>query len=139
MDVLAAARRWATVWARSWPAKDVDSIVGLQADDGDHWASMFRPYRGRAGLRTYVQQCFDEEARPAEVWFGEPRVDGDLAVVEYWAVTYPDDRPLTISGCTVLRFGEEGLVSEARDYSHVKEGRLLPPVGLFPAAERVSG
>jgi hypothetical protein len=51
--------------------------------------------------------------------------------VEYWAVTYPDDEPLTISGCTLLRFNDEGLVVEARDYSHVKKGRHLPPTGLF--------
>jgi ketosteroid isomerase-like protein len=126
-----AARRWAHAWAHSWPAKDVDAIVSLQAEDGDHWASMFRLYRGRAGLRTYLQECFDEETRPAEVWFGEPHVDGDMAAVEYWAVTYPDGQPLTISGCTLLRFDHEGLVAESRDYSHVKEGRLLPPAGLF--------
>lgn len=131
MKVRDAANRWADAWARGWPAKDVDAIVSLQAEDGDHWASMFRPYRGREGLRTYVQECFDDETRPAEVWFGEPRVDDDLAAVEYWAVTYPNDQPLTISGCALLRFDSEGLVAEARDYSHVKQGRFLPPAGLF--------
>lgn len=131
MEVRDAAKRWATVWAHGWPAKDVDGIAGLQAEDGDHWASMFRPYRGRVGLRAYLRECFDEETRPAEVWFGDPQVDGDTASVEYWAVTYPDDRPFTISGCTLLRFDDEGLVTEARDYSHAKEGRFLPPANLF--------
>jgi hypothetical protein len=131
VDTRHAARRWATVWARCWPAQDVDGIVGLQAPAGDHWASMFRPYRGRVGLRAYLQECFDEETRPAEVWFGEPRVDDGTAAVEYWAVTYPHDRAMTISGCTLLRFDHDGLVTEARDYSHVKEGRFLPPPGLF--------
>lgn len=131
MDTQEAAERWANAWAKCWPAQDVDGIVALQAEDGDHWASMFRPYRGRDGLRTYVRECFDEETRPAEVWFGGPQVDGSMAAVEYWAVTYPNDQPLTISGCTVLRFDGEGLVAEARDYSHVKEGRFLPPAGLF--------
>ena len=131
MNARDAAKRCANAWARAWPAKDVDGIVGLQAEDGDHWASMFRLYRGRDGLRMYVRECFDEETRPAEVWFGEPQVDGDMATVEYWAVTYPDDQALTISGCTLLRFDDEGLVAEARDYSHVKQGRFLPPAGLF--------
>ena len=131
MNARDAAKRWANVWAQAWPAKDIDGIVGLQAEGGDHWASMFRAYRGREGLRTYLQECFDEETRPAEVWFGEPQVDGDIAAVEYWAVTYPHDQPLTISGCTLLRFDDGGLVAEARDYSHVKQGRFLPPAGLF--------
>ncbi|MEK8109573.1 hypothetical protein NKG94_43850 [Micromonospora sp. M12] len=86
---------------------------------------------GACGLRAYLRECFDEETRPAEVWFGEPQVDGDTASVEYWAVTYPKDGPFTVSGCTVLRFDDEGLVTEARDYSHAKEGRVLPPTDLF--------
>ena len=131
MDTREAARRWADMWAQGWPAKDIDGISGLQAENGDHWASMFRPYRGQQGLRTYLKECFDDETRPAEVWFAEPQVDGDLAAVEYWAVTYPNEQPLTISGCTVLRFDAQGLVTEARDYSHVKEGRFPPPADLF--------
>lgn len=134
MDPRDAAHRWATTWTTSWPLKDVERIVALQAEDADHWASMFRPYRGRAGLRTYLQECFDEETRPAEVWFDEPQVDGSTAAVEYWAVTYPDGEPLTISGVTLLRFDDRGLVAEARDYSHAKPGRLLPPDGLFGSA-----
>ncbi|WP_033337473.1 nuclear transport factor 2 family protein [Catenuloplanes japonicus] len=131
MDVREAATRWAAVWAAGWPARDVEAIAALHGEGADHWASMFRRYEGRAGLRDYLVECFEEETRPAEVWFGEPRVDGDTAAVEYWAVTYPGDAPLTITGCTVLRFGADGLVAEARDYSHVRPERLLPPDGLF--------
>ncbi|MFI5841957.1 hypothetical protein ACIA8K_19820 [Catenuloplanes sp. NPDC051500] len=48
--------------------------------------------------------------------------------------------PLTISGCTVLRFPADGLVTdglvadglvaEARDYSHARPERLLPSAGV---------
>jgi ketosteroid isomerase-like protein len=126
-----AAQRWAKTWADAWPIKDVDAIVALQTEDGDHWASMFRPFRGRAGLRSYVAESFAEESRPAEVWFAEPQVDGDMAAVEYWAVIYIKDQPMTISGCTLLRFNEAGLVAGARDYSHVKEGSHSLPAGVF--------
>lgn len=131
MDTHAAARRWARTWSEAWPAKDADAIAALQAEDGDHWASPFRIYRGRAGLREYVAECFDEETRPARVWFAAPVVDGATAAVEYWAVTWPGGEPLTICGCTLLRFGADGLVTEARDYSHGRPGELLPPPGLF--------
>jgi hypothetical protein len=40
------------------------------------------------------------------------------------------DGPMTICGCTTLRFDEAGLVAEARDYSHMKEGRHVPPAAL---------
>jgi hypothetical protein len=84
------------------------------------------PYDGRAGLRHYLDECFAEESRPAVVWFAEPRVDGDLAAVEYWAQIYAGDQPTTISGCTLVRFDESGFVAEARDYSHVREGHPAP-------------
>ncbi|WP_081476072.1 nuclear transport factor 2 family protein [Micromonospora maris] len=131
MDVRDAAQRWADAWAHGWPAKDVESIVTLQATDGVHWASLFRPCRGRDGLRAYVEECFGEETRPAEVWFAAPRCDGATATVEYWAITYPYDAPLTISGCTLLRFDADALVAESRDYSHTREGRFPPPAGIF--------
>jgi len=134
-----AARRWANAWADAWPVKDVDAIVALQAEDGDHWASMFRPFRGRAGLRSYLAEAFAEESRPAKVRFAEPQVDGNAAAVEYWAVIYVKDQPVTISGCTLLRFNEAGLVAEARDYSHVKEGHHAPPAGVFEDSPSEAG
>jgi hypothetical protein len=130
------ARRWAQTWRVAWPAQDVEAIAALQAEDGDHWAGISRGFRGRAGLRGYLVECFTEETRPAEVWFGEPVVAGDTATVEYWAVTYPGDEPLTIAGCTILRFGADGLVTEARDYSHAEPGVIRPRDGLFEVAAR---
>jgi SnoaL-like protein len=127
METRVAAQRWARTWTDAWPTKDVEAIVAMQTDDGDHWASMFRRFRGRAGLRTYVTESFAEETRPAEVWFAEPQVDGDVAAVEYWALVYFDEQPMTISGCTLLRFSDAGLVAAARDYSHVDPGHHPPP------------
>jgi len=126
-DVREAARRWARTWAEAWPVHDVEAIVALQAEGGDHWVSLFRPLRGRAGLRGYVEECFAEEVGPAETWFAEPLVDGDAAAVEYWVVMHTKDGPMTICGCTTLRFDDAGLVAEARDHSHLKEGRHTPP------------
>lgn len=127
MDTTSAARRWARTWAEAWPARDADAIVALQAPDGDHWASLFRPCRGSDGLRRYVEECFADETTPARTRFAEPRVDGDTAAVEYWVVMGLRDGPHTVSGCTLVRFDAAGLVAEARDYSHVREGTHEPP------------
>jgi ketosteroid isomerase-like protein len=133
MDTRTAARRWALTWAEAWPKKDVEAIVALQAPDGVHHASLFRSYQGRDGLREYVAGCFAAEVAPAETRFADPWVDADSAAAEYWVVMHLADGPVTISGCTVLRFDADGLVTEARDYSHLQEGRHEPPVTLFTA------
>ena len=75
MDTRTAARRWARTWAEAWPRQDIAAIVALQAADGVHWASLFRRYDGRDGLREYLEECFAEEVAPAETWFAEPWVD----------------------------------------------------------------
>ncbi|GIE77070.1 hypothetical protein Aph02nite_30200 [Actinoplanes philippinensis] len=125
------ARRWAATWRAGWPAQDVEAIAALQAPHGDHWAGITRRFRGRDGLRAYLRECFDEETRPAEVWFAEPVVTGQTASVEYWAITHPGGEPLTIAGCTVLLFGRGGLVVEARDHSHAEPGAIRPDSHVF--------
>ncbi|GAA4895092.1 SnoaL-like protein [Stackebrandtia albiflava] len=132
MDTMTAARRWADTWQTAWPRQDVEAIAALQSADGDHYASMFRRYRGRDGLRDYLRECFTEETAPTRCRFATPVVDGDTASVEYWAVMTTAEGPSTISGCTVIRFDALGLVAEARDYSHIKAGEHRPPGHLFP-------
>ncbi|MFD0559468.1 SnoaL-like protein [Stackebrandtia endophytica] len=127
MNVSEAADRWAHTWATAWPDKDADAILALQAHDGDHWASLFRHYPGRDGLARYLREAFDEETTPASVWFGTPTVDGHTAAIEYWAHITTADGPLTISGCTVVAFNDDGLVQQARDYSHATEGHQPRP------------
>ena len=63
-----------------------------------------------------------------DVRFGEPVEAGDRAAVEWWAtlmLTAGEEHAL--AGCSVLRFDDEGLVVEARDYWHMEPGRREPP------------
>ncbi|WP_433788429.1 nuclear transport factor 2 family protein [Actinoplanes sp. CA-252034] len=125
------ARDWAATWRTGWPAQGVEALAALHAPHGDHRAGIGRHFRGRDGLRAYLEECFAEETRPAEVWFAEPVVTGSTASVEYWAITWPGGAPLTIAGCTILLFGPDGLVVEARDYSHAEAGEIRPHSGMF--------
>ncbi|CAM3128677.1 nuclear transport factor 2 family protein [Stackebrandtia soli] len=127
MDTRTAARRWASTWRSAWPRQDVEALAALQAPDGDHYASLFRRYRGRDGLRDYLRESFAEETAPTRCWFAEPIVDGRRASIEYWAVMTTVDGVLTLSGCTVVEFDAAGLVAEARDYSHATEGEVPRP------------
>ncbi|MEV4276019.1 DUF3349 domain-containing protein [Actinoplanes xinjiangensis] len=127
------ARHWAQTWRSAWPAGDVEAIAALHAPYGDHWAGIGRCHRGRDGLRAYLSDCFDAYTRAAEVWFAEPVVTGQTASVEYWAIVHPGGVARTVAGCTVLLFGPEGLVVEARDYSHAEPGAIRPPARRFLA------
>ncbi len=129
MNAESAVRRWRDVWLRGWPDKDADAIVSLYADEATFRSEPFRvAHRGAAGVREYVEWAFSEQDA-ADVWFGQPIVDGDRATCEYWAVISFENRDETIAGISVLRFDPGGLVIEQRDYWSASEGRQEPPRG----------
>ena len=78
--------------------------------------------------RAYVGWTFSEQDE-AEVWFGDPIVTGDRATCEYWGVVTYQGRTETIAGVSVIRFGEDGLVIDQRDYWNAEDGRREPPEG----------
>ena len=130
VDTATAARTWAAVWERGWQAFDVDAIAALYAEDVDFRSAPFRaPHAGRAGAREYVTQAFADESDVELCRFGEPRVWGDTATVEWWCVLREEGRLATLAGVSVLRFGGDGLVSEQRDYWALEDGRHEPPPG----------
>ena len=70
MDAQLAARRWADTWERAGPAKDIDAIAALYADDVNYRALVHRePDRGTDGVRDYLRRNFDVE-RGVECSFG---------------------------------------------------------------------
>ena len=129
MDTDAAARRWAETWRRAWPAKDVESIAALYGANAVYRALAFRePDRGLAGVRRYLGENFAVEDQ-IECWFGEPVVAGDRAAVEWWGTWVENGRRLTLAGATLLRFDENGLVADHRDYWNEVDGRTQPYEG----------
>jgi uncharacterized protein (TIGR02246 family) len=118
MDVGSAARAWVQAWSIGWAAHDADVIAARYADDCEFLSHPFRePLVGREGARRYAEQAFSEE-RSAVSTFSDPIVSGDdRAAVEYRAtITTIDGRTSTLAGVTVLRFDDDGLVREHRDY-----------------------
>jgi hypothetical protein len=123
------AKRWAEEYARAWRVLDPEAAAALYAEDAVVRTAPFRePMLGRAAVFEYTRRVFAEESEH-EVWFGDPVEDGDRAACEWWATYLGDGRELTLSGCSLLRFGAEGLVVESRDYWHEEAGRRPPPSG----------
>jgi SnoaL-like protein len=129
MEIQAAARRWTETWARAWPAKDLEAIVALYTDTALYRSQPFREAReGREGVRAYLRENFGVEEQ-VECWFGEPTVSGERAAVEWWGTWVEEGERLTLAGVTVLRFGEDGLVDEHRDYWNQDGERRRPYPG----------
>ena len=128
-DTRAAAHRWASTWARAWPALDADAIVALYAEDAVYRALPFRePNRGLRGVRRYLSENFGVE-REVECWFGAPVAAGGRAAVEWWATWLENGERLTLAGTTVLRFRDDGLVVDHRDYWNEVDRRETPYPG----------
>jgi len=119
-------RRWAEGYQRAWEADDPDAAAALYAPD-----CVFRsaPFRDPEPPVEYTTRIFPE-AEARDVHFGEPVEEGDRAAVEWWAtLVTPDGRAQALAGCSMLRFDDEGLVVESRDYWHLEPGRRDPPPG----------
>ncbi|RCG21894.1 nuclear transport factor 2 family protein [Sphaerisporangium album] len=133
MDTREAAERFARTWQSGWAAHDAGLIGTLFAEGCVHRSMPFRPvHRGRVEVLDYIRWSFASE-RATDVRFGVPIVDGDRAFVEYrvFLVESEGDKPVTLAGCAVVRFGEDGLAVEVRDYWHVADGHQDPQGDLF--------
>jgi uncharacterized protein (TIGR02246 family) len=132
MDTAAAAHRFVRVWERAWAAHDVDAILTLYAEDCVHRSMPFRePHRGRDELAAYVRWSFENE-QTLDVRFSAPIVGAEgRAVAEFRVLAEEDGTPSTLAGCVFVRFDEEGLAVETRDYWHAVTGRQEPTGSLF--------
>jgi len=117
------AHRWAQVWERAWREREADSIEALYAEG---CAFRTHPFREAEDPGAYVRRELPTES-DVDVRFGRPVVDGDRAAVEWWATLVESGNEITLAGFSWLRFDEEGLVSEQRDYWSQADGRRPPP------------
>ena len=114
------------MWQSAWASKDVEAIVALYADSARYRALVLRdPELGLAGVRAYLTRTFGEEGA-IECRFGVPVVGDDRAAVEWWAGWTEDGEDLTMAGVTMLRFDEDGLVVDHRDYWNQSDRREPP-------------
>jgi SnoaL-like domain len=112
VDTREAAQRWADVWERGWREHAADAIAALYAD-GAFWQQ--HPFREPEP--GYLARVFVEE-ESAVCQFGRPIVDGDQAAVSWTAQTrLVDGGTENLAGVSLLRFDNNGLVLEHRDFS----------------------
>ena len=128
----------------AWEAGDARAAAALYAPD---CVFLSAPFREPEPPLAYTTRVFPE-ARAEDVRFGEPVAEaspatpprrpwrlrrhgrsrlGERAAVEWWAtLVLPGGEEQALAGCSILRFDDQGLVVEARDYWSLEPGRRAP-------------
>ena len=131
---MAAARgvtvdAWLAEYVRVWREADVERAVALFTEDAVYRSSPFRdPHVGHEGVRAYWAGATGTQ-EDVEIQLGEPVVDGHRVAVEWWATMRDAGEEITLPGCLVLRFADDGRCAELRESWVVEPGRHEPPSG----------
>jgi SnoaL-like domain len=111
------------MWARSWHAKDAELLAPLYSDDAEFRS---HPFRDPQPPLEYARRAFADEEGAPELWFGDPLISGDRAVVEWWAAVVEAAGPVSLAGASILRFNSDGQVVEQANY-RCSSPRRTPP------------
>jgi predicted SnoaL-like aldol condensation-catalyzing enzyme len=118
---------WFEAYRTAWEDKDPDAAAALFDERATYRSNIFEePYEGREGVHRYWSEvtATQEDVR---VRMGRPFVDGDRVAAEFWTTMRNDGAEITLPGCLLLRFGDDGLCVALREYWHVEPGRREPP------------
>ena len=136
MNSTEAAGAWVDAWSEGWARHDPAVLAARYAPDCVFRSLPFRAAgRGRQATFAYARQSFEEE-QSSRFAFGAPVVSANgRAAVEYRAViTAADGAVTTIAGVSMLRFGDDGLVTEHLDTWTEADGDL--GIAIRPEASR---
>ncbi len=111
---------WIRSYCEAWEKADEDLVASLFTPDASYRSSPFRePFRGQAEIRAYWRRGAGHQ-RETRVRMGSPFVDGRRVAVEWWATMIEEDEAVTLPGCLILRFADDGRCSDLREYWHLE-------------------
>lgn len=118
---------WVERYRRAWEAADAEAAAELFTEDATYRSGIARePHVGRAAIGAYWREATASQSG-ISVRMGRPFVDGARVAVEWWATMNDGDQEVTLPGCLLLRFGEDGRCRSLREYWQLEPGRLEPP------------
>lgn len=122
-------RNWAEAYRVAWEQADSEAAADLFGDDATYRDNIFEePHRGRQGVIDYWSGVTSAQSE-VTVRMGEPIVSGRRADVEFWTTMAIDGAPVTLAGCLLLEFDDEGKCIALREYWNFGEGTHQPPAG----------
>jgi len=120
---------WLEAYRVAWEEKDVEAAAALFDEASTYRANIFEePFEGRNGVRAYWQQVTSTQD-DVQVKMGTPFTNGDRVAAEFWTTMSVGGDEVTLPGCLLLRFGDDGLCRSLREYWHFQPGRFEPPPG----------
>ncbi len=122
---------WLAAYRQAWITRNAEQVAQLFTEDATYQSHPLRPpYRGRAEIRAYWQRVTSTQDN-IEVRWGTPIVAGNRMAVEWWTTMHDSEEgDVTLPGCLLLRFSEDGLCEELREYWNLETGdRILPQTG----------
>lgn len=129
MPTLDQARDWAEAYRVAWETADSEAAASLFTEDATYRSNIYEEsHRGRTGVSDYWSGVTSAQS-DVTVRMGEPVVDGERVDVEFWTTMSVESVPVTLAGCLLLRFSEDGLCADLREYWNLTEGLHLPPAG----------
>lgn len=120
---------WLARYRRAWIDKDADAASQLFTEDALYREQPFEaPFAGRAAIRDYWARVTASQTS-VELRYGRTVAEGRRVAVEWWANLQTEGGPLTLAGEFLLRFAENGLCRELREYWVLTQARVEPPEG----------
>lgn len=120
---------WLEAYRIAWEGADPEAAAALFEEKATYRANIFEePWTGQDGVRRYWETvtATQEEVR---VRMGRPFADGDRVAAEFWTTMRSGGEEITLPGCLLLRFGDDGRCRSLREYWHIQPGRVDPPSG----------
>lgn len=124
----AKLKDWVEQLRLAWENGDPVRAASLFANEAVYQNHPFRPpLRGRPEIELYWRTATGNQTDVA-VTMGEPLLDGNRAVVEWWTTTNEAGVESTDCGALMLTFDGESCQS-LREYWNLAEGRIAAPEG----------
>lgn len=118
---------WVERYAGAWVDMDAEAAAALFADDATYRSFIFdEPHVGRDGVSAYWSEVTSTQSA-VEVQMGQPIVEGRRAAVEFWTNMQSDGAEVTLVGCLLLIFDDEGRCRRLDEYYEFAQGRIEPP------------
>jgi hypothetical protein len=129
MPTTAQVNAWIEGYRRAWEEADSGAAGALFSEGASYRSNIFEePHAGRNGVEDYWTNVTAVQSQ-VEVRMGSPVIEGHRVVVEFWTTMLAGGGELTLSGCLLLRFDDDGLCTDLREYWQTLPEIRRPPPG----------